>query len=103
MERKYGDYLKLALEINDMSSNDLAKKLNVTKQTISGYVNSNHLMDLDKLVKIADLLNCSTDFLVGNTTDYHSSRENLVIEYYRGLNNEQKNAIFQLLKSMNTK
>lgn len=103
MDRNYGDYLKQALEINDMSGNDLAKKLNVAKQTVSGYIKSNHLMDLDKLVKIADLLNCSTDFLVGNTTDYHGSRENLIIEYYRGLNNEQKNAVFQLLKSMKTK
>lgn len=47
---------------------ELGKKLNLTRQAISSYITGASRPDCDKLLKIADFFNVSTDFLLGKTT-----------------------------------
>ena len=44
---------------------EFAKKLSVTKQTVSNWENNNIQPSIDMLVKIADYFNVSTDHLLG--------------------------------------
>ena len=44
---------------------ELAKRLSVTKQTISNWENNNIQPSIDMLVKISDVFSVSTDFLLG--------------------------------------
>ena len=44
---------------------DIAKKLSITKQTVSNWENNNIQPSVDMLVKIADLFGVTTDYLLG--------------------------------------
>ena len=46
----------------------LAKKLSVTKQTVSNWENDNILPSIEMLIKIADFFNVSTDYLLGRVS-----------------------------------
>ena len=55
---------KLRLERN-WSQVDLAKKLNVTKQSVSNWENDNIQPSIEMLVKLAGTFSVSTDYLLG--------------------------------------
>lgn len=44
---------------------DLAKRLNITKQTVSNWENDNIQPSVDMLIKIAGVFRVSTDYLLG--------------------------------------
>lgn len=46
---------------------ELAKKLSVTKQTVSNWENNNIQPSIDMLIKIADCFLVSTDYLLGRS------------------------------------
>lgn len=62
---KIGSQIKLYREINHLTQNELAAKLNICRQTLSSYERSNTLPDIIMLWKIADILHISIDQLVG--------------------------------------
>ena len=49
----------------NIKQQDLAKALNVTKQSVSNWENNKRLPDINTLIQLADFYNCSLDFLVG--------------------------------------
>ena len=48
---------------------DLAKQIDVKQETISAYESNKALPSADALIKIADYLNTSTDYLLGRIND----------------------------------
>ena len=48
---------------------DLAKKLNVSKQSVSNWENDNIQPSIEQLIKIADVFSVSTDYLLGRKND----------------------------------
>ena len=48
---------------------DLAKQINVKQETISAYESNKALPSADALIKIAEYLNTSTDYLLGRIED----------------------------------
>lgn len=50
---------------NGWSQVQLAKKLNVTKQTVSNWENDNIQPSIEMLVRLAEVFNVSTDYLLG--------------------------------------
>lgn len=50
---------------NGMNQVELANKLNVSKQCVSNWENDNVLPSITLLVKLADLFNTTTDYLLG--------------------------------------
>ena len=54
--------LRLSHGLNQVN---FAKKLSVTKQTVSNWENNNIQPSVDMLVKIADYFSVSTDYLLG--------------------------------------
>lgn len=59
---------KLRTALN-LSQVELAKKLGVSKQSVSNWENDNIQPSIDMLVKIAKSLNVSTDYLLGLKTE----------------------------------
>lgn len=57
--------LKELLEKNNMSQRELAEKTDITEVTISRYVSAQRIPKATEIVKIADALNCSCDYLLG--------------------------------------
>lgn len=71
---------------------DLAKELNVTKQTVSNWENDNIQPSIDMLVKLADFF--------GVTTDYMLDREILTSINAKGLSNEEIAHINLIIKDL---
>lgn len=57
--------LKEVRKSRNIKAVDLAKKLGITKTTLSGWENNKRLFSVENLIKIADILNASTDELLG--------------------------------------
>ncbi|NLW46813.1 MAG: helix-turn-helix domain-containing protein [Firmicutes bacterium] len=53
------------LESNNLTQRELAKRAEVEEATISRYINEHRQPRADVLIKIAEVLNTTTDYLVG--------------------------------------
>lgn len=60
----FGDILKSLRTSHNLNQVQLAKELNVSKQTISNWENNNILPSIEMLVKISQFFSVSTDFLL---------------------------------------
>lgn len=58
--------VKLRKELN-MSQAELAEKLGVSQQTISKYERGTREPDNKTLIKLSEIFNCTTDYLLGRT------------------------------------
>ena len=58
--------LKAQLEKNKISQRELAEKTGITEVTISRYISAQRIPKATEIVKIANILNCSCDYLLGN-------------------------------------
>ena len=63
-----------------LSQVELAKKLSVTKQTVSNWENDNILPSIDMLTKLADYFNVSCDINLGRTPTSYLSTDGLSTE-----------------------
>jgi len=61
---------------HNLTQEQLGKKINVTKVSISGYENGNRTPDSDTLNKIADFFDVTTDYLYGRSDTPNNSGSN---------------------------
>lgn len=59
--------LKTIRKLRGYSQEELAEKINTTKSTISNYENGHSSPSTDTLIRLADVLNTTTDYLLGRT------------------------------------
>ncbi len=69
-------------EDKDLTQEKMARKLNITQRTYSRYENADSMLPLDILVKLADIHDVSTDYLL--------ERTNIRKRYPRDNETEQK-------------
>lgn len=82
------------------SQGDLAEKMQVTKQTISGYERGLREPNFDDLLAIADICNVTTDYLLGNedvVPRLVNSDEIMLIDAYRRASADIQCAIRRIL------
>ena len=65
----FASSLRQLMEDRNVTQADLASKIEVTPQTVSQYCNGISEPGYDNLVKIADYLDVSIDYLLGRTGD----------------------------------
>ena len=56
-------------EDNDLTQKKIADKLNISQRAYSHYENGSRSMPLNILVQLADIYNCSVDYLLGRTNN----------------------------------
>ena len=88
----FGNKLKLLRLHDNMTQEQLAQKLNLTKSVISAYETGLRLPSYDVLIRIAKIFNVSTDYLLGLE---HKQEVDL-----SGLSQEEINALLNLIKAM---
>ena len=66
--------LRLAKGISQV---DLAVMLNVSKQSVSNWENDNIQPSIDMLIRLADIFNVSTDYLLGREVSRNLDTDNL--------------------------
>lgn len=59
-----GTKLKVLLKDNGMTQEDLAERLEVSRQAVGKWVNDKGIPEVGKLVQISDLFGVSTDYLL---------------------------------------
>lgn len=59
----------------------LARKLNITKQTVSNWENDNIQPSIDMLIKLSKVFNVSTDYLLGLTPTNSINVDGLPTEF----------------------
>lgn len=59
--------LKDIREDNDMTQSYIASKLNIKQNTYSQYETGQRQIPIDILIKLADLYNTTTDYILGRT------------------------------------
>jgi len=68
--------LRSARKSRGLSQEDLARRVNTTKSTISNYENGYSTPSNEMLLKLADVLQTTTDYLLGRTDDPNPISEN---------------------------
>ncbi|WIV13337.1 helix-turn-helix transcriptional regulator [Proteiniborus sp. MB09-C3] len=75
----FSERLKLLREENNLTQNDLAEKLNISRQSVGNYEKGTRFPnDPELILKIAGLFNVSIDYLLGVTTIRHSLKNNTI-------------------------
>ena len=64
-----------------MSQQELGNAIGVTKVSVCGYENGSRLPNLEKLVKLADALGCTTDYLLGREISVNNDENKTQIGY----------------------
>lgn len=80
---------------HNLSQKDVADKLNVSPSIISGYETGERTPSISVLLSLSYLYKCSTDYLLGKSTDAPQ-----VILDTNGLNTEQIHVLQSLIKVM---
>lgn len=63
----FGNNLKKIRQENDMTQEELAKKINTSRSNIANYENDKNMPSIEILNKLSEILNCSTDYLLGKS------------------------------------
>lgn len=63
----FGNILKKLRQDNNMTQDELAKKIDTSRSNIANYENGKNMPSVDILEKIAKLFDCTTDFLLGKS------------------------------------
>ena len=91
-----GERIQYLLDEKEITQRELAEKLHLTPNTVNGYIKNRRCPDCATIVQIAQNLDTSSDFLLGNTSCHTFSSsaispdETLLLNNYRGLNEEYK-------------
>lgn len=65
----FGNNLKKIRLDNDLTQEELAKKINTSRSNIANYENDKNMPSVDILEKMSKVLNCSIDFLLGKNDE----------------------------------
>ena len=94
--------LRIIREKRNINQQKIAVELEISQESISKYENGNAFPSREILIKLADYLNCSIDYLMGRTDNPSLNKEklsakdeeieNLIFRYNR-LSNENKNKL----------
>lgn len=79
-----------------LNQNELALKLGTTNRSISNYEKGDREPNIDMLNKLADVFDCSVDYLVGRSPHRDYSIEKMNIDgtdYYVGIKKEAMNKL----------
>ena len=90
-----GDRIKTLRTARNLSQVELARKLNVSKQSVSNWENINILPSVDIVKKLALFFSCSTDYLL------EMEQDRIMVEF-TDLTPEQKAHIQLIINDMRT-
>lgn len=102
----FGNILKKIRQDNNMTQEELAKRIDTSRSNIANYENGKNMPSVDILEKIAKLFDVSTDYLLGKS-DIRNPEE-FKYAYNRpkeadGLSDEEVNDALRFYKEMKKK
>ena len=70
----FGNNLKKIRLDNDLTQEELAKKINTSRSNIANYENDKNMPSVDILEKMSKVLNCSIDFLLSKNDEHELNK-----------------------------
>lgn len=98
IKERFWEILPIKMAEAGMRQVDLAEAMNMNKATISLWVRGQSFPEMDNIQRIADVLNCKTDDLLGRElpeTDVDFDK--LLISSYHAANESIQSAVCKLL------
>lgn len=63
----FGNNLKKIRQEHDLTQEELAKRINTSRSNIANYENDKNMPSIEILNKLSEILNCTTDYLLGKS------------------------------------
>ena len=73
----FGDILKKIRQDNNLTQEELAKKIDTSRSNIANYENNKNMPSIEILDKLSKLFNCSTDYLLGKSDVRNPEKVNI--------------------------
>ena len=80
-----GQRINTLLAIKNMKQKELAKELGITDNTVSYFVNGSRVPNIQQIIKISQIFNVSTDYILGVTNAMSTDADIKAICEYTGL------------------
>lgn len=87
----FGNNLKKIRQDNELTQEELAKKLNTSRSNIANYENDKNMPSVDMLEKLSKILNCSIDYLMGKNVENNTSTQYFSCPVYGKISAGQPN------------
>lgn len=97
---KFGKRLRKLRNEAELTQEELAKKIGVSRATVAGYETKGKEPPYSTLQKLSDVLGCSTDYLLGKTNE-RKSPERVKEEYENKYKIDNPKEIKELLEEYN--
>lgn len=81
----FGLRLKELRKAKNLSQNEVAKRLDVTRSTISGYERNTITPSIEQIVKLALLYNTSLDYMLGMTNRSYLYLDDLSVSQQKAI------------------
>ena len=82
--KTFSKRLKIAMLFSDLNQKELAEKANITPASITAYTQGTKNPTMETLVRIADVLNISTDWLCGiENNGYRRNSDEIIGEWVK--------------------
>ncbi|TSE09851.1 helix-turn-helix domain-containing protein [Aquimarina algiphila] len=95
-----GEHILILRKKHNLSQSALGKKVDTSGDIIGRYERDIMMPSIEVIMKIADALNVSIDFLVGKTTLELDSNVLKRVEEVSKLNDEEKDKIFMVIDAL---
>lgn len=104
MDKEISLKIKKLLKLRGMNQNELASKTEISKSAISKYVNGAREPSGSNLIKIANALDTTTDYLLGykdgnSYSDFEEIRE-LIVRNLPSMSKEERVSLIELIINM---
>lgn len=97
----FGERLQNLLDERDMSQKRLAEELNMAATTINGYIKEHRQPDYNTLIRIAEHLGVTTDYLLGVSKfrraeeQVLTAKEENLVGLYRNLQSDKQDLLIE--------
>ncbi|MBR3803908.1 MAG: helix-turn-helix transcriptional regulator [Clostridia bacterium] len=107
---KFSSIFRSLLSEQGFTQQSIANKLNTTQQTVSRWINGQNEPDLKMLNSLADIFNCSVDYLLGREDDFGviagnsnlalTSNESEMLSYFKLLSADLQREAIGFVKAL---
>ena len=103
IKERFWNILPIKMKAAGIKSIDLANAIGLSKSTISCWIHRKAFPEMDNIQKIANVLNCTTDELLGRELpDTDVDVDKLLVAAYHAANDGTKASVRKLLDNKGT-
>ena len=92
-----GNRIKDLLKVRKMTQKELSKKVGISEQSMSRYINNKRIPDVILCDEIARILGVTVDFLLGKENNPYIMLIGIILRNRKNLNNDQKIELIKLI------